>query len=216
MKALKQLESQLWELKGHENIIHEQLNMAKMRLNINKKKLKDIEESIEISQIVAELTQEEVIVSINDLVTSALHAVFPEDPYDFKLEITRKNNRTQAEPNFIRDGHNVKPADNAGVGSANVGAVSLRVGLLSMDESNPRRLLILDEPFRDLSRDKHGLAALLIDKISRDLGIQILIASHSTSLAETSDKIFNIMKSRGRVYVNRKPLNKPKLKLRRK
>lgn len=160
-----------------------------------------IEQSQIIIQNVAQQTQESLSWYINDMVTAAIEAVFPEDGFQFFLEFVQRRGRTEADL-FLADskGNRIKPSDAEGGGLVNVVAFALRVALWSLTKAS-RAVLILDEPFHFLhSRDAHAKVAELLSTISERLGLQIIMVTgedESAEIIEGADKVIRIKKVRG-------------------
>jgi DNA repair exonuclease SbcCD ATPase subunit len=178
-------------------------------------KIEKLTQSIEFSkkaqliiQNTAQETQSKFTIQVSDVVTSALSSVF-DDPYKFKLTITPKRNKTEADIKYSRDGYELDPMDGSGLGAVAVGALALRVALLTIQRKiDPRRtqsVLILDEPFIRLKgKDYSGKegktysrkAGQLLKEISEKLNIQIICVSHTDEIIDSADRIFEVDKKR--------------------
>jgi len=109
-----------------------------------------------------------------------MEAVF-DDPYEFRITFERKRNRTEASLSFVRDGLEVDPMSAAGGGAVDVAAFALRAACLTL-QTDLEQILVLDEPFRFLSREyRHRVRSLLVT-LSADLGIQFLLVTHLDAL----------------------------------
>jgi DNA repair exonuclease SbcCD ATPase subunit len=91
---------------------------------------------------------------------------------------------------FVKNGNEYKPLDSCGYGAADVASFALRIAYWSL--GNTRPVLIWDEPFRQLDKKKQEMAAEMVAKLSKQLGIQIIIITHSDELAECADKVFKV------------------------
>jgi len=161
----------------------------------------DIEQAQIIIQNVAQQTQQQLSWYINDMVSAAIEAIFPNDDYLFKLEFTQRRGRTEADMYLInKDGHLIKPSDSEGGGLINVVAFALRVALWSLSKST-RPVLLLDEPFHFLhSRSAHEKVSELLQLISEKLNLQIIMITgedESEEIIGNADKVFRIEKTRG-------------------
>lgn len=152
---------------------------------------KNTEEAARIILAVAQVTQEELVAIINSMVSSALEAVFP-DPYAFEVEFVQRRGKTEADLYFVRDGKRVDPLSSAGGGAVDVAAFALRVALWSLKRPRPASTIILDEPFRFLSRELQPRAAEMVRELSRRLGVQFIMVTHSPDLIEAADKVFTV------------------------
>jgi hypothetical protein len=199
--AIPDLRARLEQEKGRLRQVKDDKSEAINRLsNLNRRKL-IIEQTQLIIQTVAQATQEQLSWYINDMVTVAVEAVFPDDQYQFFLEFIQRRGKTEADL-FLADtkGNRIKPSDAEGGGLVNVVAFALRVALWSLTKSS-RPVLVLDEPFSFLhSRDAHAKVAELLKTISERLGLQIIMVTgedESTKIIEGADKVIKIKKIKG-------------------
>lgn len=138
---------------------------------------------------------------VNDKVSAAIEAIFPDDEYKFTMEFVQRRGITEADILLIdSQGNRIKPRDADGGGLANVAAFSLRIALWSLTKST-RPVFILDEPFHFLhSSDAHSRIADLMKAISRELGVQIIMVTgedESEEIINGADKVFRVEKVRG-------------------
>jgi DNA repair exonuclease SbcCD ATPase subunit len=145
---------------------------------------------------VAQQTQKQLEFHISEIVTLAMSAVFDE-PYSFKIDFVQRRNKTEADLWFVRDGEQFRPLDASGGGAVDVAAFALRVAMWSLRRPRSRATLILDEPLKMLSRDLMPKAASMIAEVSRRLGLQIILVSHSEELIEKADKTFRVFIKKG-------------------
>lgn len=130
-------------------------------------------------QEVAKTVQEYASKRISSLVTKCLAMVFP-DPYTFEIEFTRKRGKTDARLLFIRRGHKLDPIDSSGGGVVDVAALALRLSCLSLQLPKQRKILILDEPLKMVSKEYSNRIRLMLEMLSEELGFQIIIATHNS------------------------------------
>lgn len=178
LKSLKAAASKLLEQYRHSNriILSENASLAKMRQHAN-----DVACAREIVQSVAQLVQQKAHDQIAGVVTKCLQAVF-DDPYKFRIIFEQKKGRTDARLVFIRNGHEIDPTSAAGGGVLDVAAFALRLSCLVLAKPRKRRLLVLDEPFRFVSRDLSLRISSLLQTLSNEFGIQFIIVTHSEEL----------------------------------
>lgn len=130
---------------------------------------------------VATEVQRRVHLRISKLVSRCLSAVFP-DPYVFEIKFETKANRSEAEIVFLRGENQVDPLSGAGGGVIDVAAFALRLACLSLRRPAVRKLLILDEPFRFVSAVFRPRVRELLENLSRELGVQIIMVTHVEEL----------------------------------
>ena len=149
-----------------------------------------IEKSRNIINIVAKQTQEQFSLKISDLVSSALESVF-DNPYTFHADFVNRRNRTECDLYFMRDGYKRSPMDASGGGVVNVASSALRIGLLML--SRYRKVLILDEPTKDLhSKKLKKRMSNFLKEVTKKAGIQLLVFSgdEDAELISGADKVF--------------------------
>ena len=115
------------------------------------------------------------------IVARCLAAVFAE-PYQFQIHFEQKRGRTEASLVFLRGGHEVDPLSSAGGGVVDVCAFALRLASLVLSRPRRRRLLVLDEPFKHLSKDYRPAVRQLILALAADLDVQFIIVTHDPVL----------------------------------
>lgn len=134
-------------------------------------------------QDIAQQVQQRTHARIAEVVTHGLQTVFGPDAYEFRIEFERKRGKTEARLVFLRDAQEVDPLGAAGGGVVDVAAFVLRITCLLLARPARRRLLVLDEPLKMLSSDHIPAARELIETLSRDLGVQIIMVTHNRGLA---------------------------------
>lgn len=134
-----------------------------------------------LAQQVAQQVQESAHAQVADVVSACLEAVF-EEPYTFRIVFEQKRGRTEARLVFERDGLEVDPLTASGGGVVDVASFALRVACLSMQRPRPRMLLILDEPFKFVSRCYLPRVRALLERMTEEQNIQILMVTHIDEL----------------------------------
>jgi len=92
----------------------------------------------------------------------------------------------------LGDGVRMNPSADSGGGAVDVAAFALRLSLWSLQNPRSRNTIILDEPFRFLSKDLHHKAGELLKQISETLGIQLIIVTHEKELQQYANKVFTV------------------------
>lgn len=152
------------------------------RVDEAEKNLVRTQKAQEIIQLVAQAVQQKVHERIAGVVSSCLSSVFP-DPYEFKILFERKRGKTEACIQFCRRGLVVDPLTASGGGVIDVTAFALRAACLMLHRPRLTRLVVLDEPFRFVSEDFQENIRSMIEQLSSDLKIQILLVTHNETLA---------------------------------
>lgn len=158
--------------------------------------LDDLEEVRVLFQNAAQITQTKLAEKIEQIVSNALAAVFP-DPYKFKIDFVKKRNSTECNLLFEKNGKTFSPLNSCGYGAADIASLALRVAYWKLD-GEARNTIILDEPMRNLSLDKQPLASSMIKELSRmPGGLQFIIVTHNVALMESADKCFQVEQENG-------------------
>ena len=133
----------------------------------------------EILQGVSQMIQEKAHEKISSVVSTCLATVFPEDPYEFKIEFERKRGRTEANLKFTRRGMSIDPMEASGGGVIDVAAFALRIACLMLHRPKLSKVAVFDEPFRFVSAQYRENVRAMLDQLSEDLKIQIIMVTHN-------------------------------------
>lgn len=135
------------------------------------------QEAQTIIQEVAAKIQQEAHQRISTIVSRCLSAVFKK-PYQFNIVFEKKRGKTEARLVFERNGEEYDPVDGAGGGALDVAALGLRLACLSLQIPKRRRVLICDEPLKNINgQGNRERAAALITALSKDFGVQLIITT---------------------------------------
>lgn len=169
----------------------------------HQRNLKDLEQKLDdrenaklIIQECSQLTQQGMEFKVNEFVSIALASVF-EDPYKFVLEFVQRRNKTEADLYFTKNEHRADPMDSSGFGAVDIASFALRIISWTIQNNQSRPTIILDEPFRNLSRDMHIKASRMVKAICDQKNIQVIMISHSEDMMEAADANFHVTKING-------------------
>jgi DNA repair exonuclease SbcCD ATPase subunit len=137
-------------------------------------------------------TQQELEFQISEIVTLALAAIPFKEPYSMGVEFVERRGKTECDLTFVRDGHEMDPLDSTGGGACDIAAFALRVASWSMQRPRTRAVLLLDEPFKNLSSDLMPYAGEMMKEMSEKLDLQIIMVTHEEGLKEAADKMFEV------------------------
>ena len=169
-----QLVQQYGALKA--NCDHEAATMAKAEDNVAAATL-----ARDTAQAVGQAVQESAHAQISAVVSRCLAAVF-DDPYEFQVRFEQKRGRTEAQLLFLRNGEALDPLSAAGGGAVDVAAFALRVAAISLTQPKCRRVLIMDEPFRFLSKAYQTKVQGMLKALARDMDFQFIYVTHEPNL----------------------------------
>lgn len=131
----------------------------------------------EVLQKSAKALQQVAHKKIASLVTKCLASVMDE-PYEFKIHFEEKRGKTEARMVFLRNGLEVDPLTAAGGGAVDIAAFALRLSCISLSQPKLRKLLVMDEPFRFVSKNLRQRLRLLIEQLAEEMGFQIVMITH--------------------------------------
>lgn len=144
-------------------------------------RLRHCQDAQEIIQHLAQAVQQQAHDRIASVVSSCLSAVF-DDPYMFRIVFERKRGRTEATLRFTRRGLEVDPLTASGGGMVDVAAFALRAACLVLHQPKLSRVLVLDEPLKFVSREFRPGVKQMLERLSEDLGVQIVMVTHAEDL----------------------------------
>jgi len=184
-------------LRGEQRVKSAELIELNNSIKMLKRQNRNLEQALIIVQTVAQQTQQELSIHINDIVSSSLAAVFEDDPYSFDIEFVLRRNKTEADCWFVRGESKRNPLASSGVGAVDIACFALRVGLKSLESPNKRGLLILDEPFKHLrGKDENIKAIQIVKELSDKLNIQVIMVTDEKvpleEIEKGADKVFNV------------------------
>lgn len=142
--------------------------------------LSALKEAQVIAQTVAQTVQQQAHKKIANVVSKCLQTVFTgKDRYSFKINFERKRGRTVADLILIKNGHEIHdPLTGDSGGVVDIAAFALRVSCLILAKPTLRRVLLLDEPFKYVDIDNRENVKILLETLSKDLGIQFIMVTH--------------------------------------
>lgn len=189
-------------LAGAASMLDQQIAETKKTVRRIKHDMINIEHARVVIQKVAQQTQKQLEYHISELVSLALQSIFPE-PYSMKLQFELKRGRSEAALLFEKDGSVVDPILSSGGGPIDVASFALRVCVLTIHRPNLRRTIVLDEPFRFVSRDLQEKAGDLLCELSKKLNLQFIVVTHEQKLIEKADRAFEVTIKKGISSVRR-------------
>lgn len=197
---IRKLRIQLERLKGKKEQIEQSLQEAEQGLKETKREIRKHEQAIEVVKTVGLKTQQSLQYHISDTVSMALNSVF-DDPYSMSVEFVERRGKTECDLMFQRGNKFIDPLSASGGGAVDVASFALRVASWSMQFPKTRNVLLLDEPFKNLSEGLLPKASEMLKQVSDKLGLQIIMITHSEPLIESADKVFQIQNRKRRSTV---------------
>lgn len=142
------------------------------------------------------LTYDALRTYVEEVVGLALSTVYGER-YGFELALEVKRGQSEAAPWITKGADRFSPRNECGGGVLDVASLAFRLALWSVKEPRSAPVFILDEPARFLSRDLQGKFGEVLKKLSKMLGLQILMVSHSDGTIENADRAWTVTQTKG-------------------
>lgn len=174
--------------KSIEYDIHKkELNSNKIKLLKERSLLRNTQNARAIIIQIGEKTQTEIKTYIEETVTLALQSVYGED-YKFIIDFDYSK-RDQFEVYFFVEhlGIKLEPRkDTLGGGIIDVCSFALRLVCLTLENKDISSILILDEPFKNVSEKFIPSVGAMIVDIANMLDLQIIMVTHVDGFIESA------------------------------
>ena len=191
------IKQKFYQAQGKKQQIETDLISSKTNLDNLNKRIKLLEQAQVFLQKVAQDTQSQLKFQIEDIVNLALETCFPNE-YTFQLKFNIARGKTDAELVFLsqKTGRELDPMNCAGGGVVDLTAFALRIASYALEQGiDNDNVMILDEPFRFISRDLQERASEVLKTLSTKLNLQIILVTHIPELIDVADKVFRIKKN---------------------
>lgn len=182
--------------KGRKIELEDSIEQLIQKIKKSERYQKYVEQAHEILKQVGLQTQQQLIYHISDVTSVALESVFDE-PYKLKLDFVERRGKTECDILFEKNGTVVDPMTSSGGGVIDVAAFALRIASWSMKVPITQKTIVLDEPFKHLSKDLHDRASQMLKLLADKLGLQFIIVTHESSLGLAADRIFEVKQRKG-------------------
>lgn len=195
MIDIQKLKEIYQQKKGEYNHIITEIENYKKQSEEKEKTLKMVEEAQAFLQKIAQETQSQLKYQIEDVVNLALETCFPNE-YEFQILFEIKYGKTVADLVFLskKTGREIDPMNASGGGVIDLTAFALRIACYALEQGTDN-VIILDEPFRFLSRDLQNRAGEILKTLSERMGIQIIMVTHIGEIIDVADKVFEVKKN---------------------
>ena len=185
------------QCKGIDFQIQKDIESIENKLSDNKNNFNLLIDAQAFLQDVAQKTQSKLKLQIEDIVNLALETCFPNE-YEFRIDFNVSRGKTEAELIFLSKltGNKIDPMNASGGGVVDLTSFALRIACYTL-QYNINNVIVLDEPFRFISRDLQDKAGQILKSLSQKLGLQIIMVTHIPELVNVADKIFEVKKIDG-------------------
>lgn len=149
--------------------------------------------ALQILESVSSQTQEMIKELVDRPVTVAIQTVYNDSTLGFRSDVIRTGDRMEINFLFSR-GSNPIPGpilDSEGGGLVDVASFVLRLCLFRLEGCTGP--LILDEPFRHVDKEALVRVAQFAQKVSHDMGIQLIIVTHEDAVASLADNTIRLI-----------------------
>lgn len=171
-------------------------------LKVLQSRLSDLEEALDVMNTVGVLSQKEYKNVIEELVTQALQFVFG-DSYSFEIDSTISRNQPEDNMYVVQDGEKyLLKDDELGFGVIDIVSLALRVVCWAICHTRTEGVFWLDEPLKNLDNARFELVDRMLHQLSKMLGLQFIIVTQRSGLAEIGDTSFLVERRRGLSQVN--------------
>jgi DNA repair exonuclease SbcCD ATPase subunit len=177
------------ESRTTKDILTKQINGKRAKLEELRSLLHTQEETQTLIQSVAQETQEQLKIHVQDIVQSALDVCFP-NQYKFVMDFVMKNGKTECDILVDKGGELMSPIDSNGGGLVDAISAGLRIACLCLSDRD--KVLFMDEPMKFLSAGLKPIMANLLKELSHSLGIQIIMVTHDEEFASIADRTFEV------------------------
>lgn len=190
------IKRKFYKLQGMKNQIEKDLEIDKVYLEKVTERIKLLEQAQVFLQKIAQDTQSQLKFQIEDIVNLALETCFPNE-YTFQLRFTIARGKTDAELVFLsqKTGRELDPMGCAGGGVVDLTCFALRIASFMLEQGIDD-VIILDEPFKFISRDLQERASEVLKQLSTKLGLQIIMVTHIPEFIDCADKVIKVKKNR--------------------
>ena len=186
----------LFKKQAEKELIESSLKVVCEEVVAEGKELEDSGKAREIINVVLKISQEAVKMFIESIVSRALSIVYGDD-YGFKIDYVLKRNQSEAILHVLKNGDEFSLREEVGGGINDIVSFALRIALWSMLSPRTSRVFLLDEPAKFLSRDKQESFGRMLSEISKMLGLQIILVSHSNEIIGSADSVFEVFQEKG-------------------
>lgn len=159
-------------------------------------KIVDLTKALELSIFLLEKCQNDLKTKIENLVTLCLQEIMG-DEYGFEIKFENKRGQLESSPRILYNDKSLDPNISVGGGLIDICGAALKVIRWYLDPNRTDPIILMDEPFRHLSRSKQINASNVLNSLAETLGLQFLIITHSEELASSSDIVYKVSKING-------------------
>lgn len=186
-ERLNEIKSDLDQQKGQLDLLNTQIDSQKIKTTDLEDRKKRYKKVVELLSFVQQVTKQKTKDSFERLVTYALRFIYSEN-YKFELDFGRRGNLSEINFNVktpdFKESFN--PLDTSGGGVLDILSLALRICLIELTRPKIEGTIILDEPFKHLSKEYLPKAEAFLEAITKKIGRQIILITHKQELVESA------------------------------
>ena len=188
-----QLSEKIGRLKASKEEIIKRHGQIAGRITNLEEEAADLKQCLDIVRLIGNQTQQRMETALCAIGNAALKSVFG-DKYEFKTQFILKRNQTELEILLVNreNGSILTPVGNVGGGVIDLLSMSLRLTMWTLQNPRSRPIMVLDEPFKFLSKNLKPLAAEMLKTLAAKMNIQFIIVTHESEIVEIADKTITI------------------------
>jgi ABC-type iron transport system FetAB ATPase subunit len=203
MPRINEITSQISSLEKDVSSLHGQCSLLNEQLAQNEQSLKDLQslqiknqKFIELLHLVKKVTQENIKLLFEKVVTEALQYIHQDNDYKFELEFSRRGQLPELKFNIktpeMKETHDI--IDTRGGGTADIVSLALRFVLLEI--SKMPGFLFLDEPEKHLdSPETLNKMLEFVKEMQKETHRQIFWITHKQEVVDSVENPIIIKKS---------------------
>lgn len=163
--------------------IGKEVPAIELSLKDNEDRLAGLLETQELVRKLAQDCQIQCQARISSVVTRCIESVLGEPKYTFEMVFETKRNQTEVSL-VLKDeaGNLYDPVTDLGGGILDIVSFGLRLACLLLTKPKPRKILIMDESFKFVSRQYQPAVARLLESLCSEFGMQIILVTHISEL----------------------------------
>ena len=196
--TLGDLQTVLHGYTGRLALLQDQKQAKQAQWEKDTKLHQDQEKAQALIQLAAQETQEQIQNHLQDMVQTALDAVFP-GVYDFRVVFDLKRGRTEVSMYLEKDGTQMDPMDSTGGGVVDVISTALRIACWTISKTD--NVIMMDEPFKFLSAKHRPILGEMLKQLTVRLALQLIIVTHDPDIVGIADRVFLIDQKYRKSYV---------------
>lgn len=199
---LKEISNKVTRRRAEKDMLLKSLNRIDSQILESCQKEVHLQEESELLKLVSRTSKEYVKTVIENVVTEGLRSIFFDRDFRFTIKIKEERKVASAEFNLeerVKKEWKIRDFKSVGGGVIDVVSVLLRISGLVLRRPPQRKILFLDEPFKHMAKEYLPKASAFLSKVTKELGMQIILTTHSEIVAEYADSVWKASLKEGNI-----------------